>query len=167
MKYITGVGSRETPVDIIPVIREILGVLTPNEWVLRSGAANGADSYFEHEAIKLGIHAAIFLPWRGFNGHNSPYSFVGDAALHMASTIHPAWDKLSQAGQKLHGRNCYQVLGRELNTPSSLVICWTPNGKDTGGTRTAIVLARQNNVPVFNLAICGAKEVIDYIKSLP
>jgi hypothetical protein len=44
-------------------------------------------------------------------------------------------------------------LGGDLKTPSSFLVCWTPNGEDVGGTRTAIVLARKNNIEILNLGI--------------
>jgi len=47
----------------------------------------------------------------------------------------------SDYAKKLHGRNVKQVLGDDLKTPSDFLLCWTKEGKDVGGTRTAIVLA--------------------------
>ena len=38
-----------------------------------------------------------------------------------------------------------QVLGLDLKTPSKFLICWTPEGKEKGGTATAIKLAIINN----------------------
>ena len=57
-------------------------------------------------------------------------------------------------------RNVYQVLGKDLNTPSEFVICWTPDGAETanersiktGGTGFAIALADSLGIPVYNLA---------------
>lgn len=93
----------------------------------------------------------IYLPWKNFNDNQSPLFTVSEPALQLASTIHPAWHACNQAAKKLHGRNCYQILGPNLNDPVNLVICWTPGGKLIGGTTTAIKLARANNVPVVNL----------------
>lgn len=166
MKYVTLVGSRETPLDLIPVIKEICSVLVEHKYTGRSGGADGADSMFEAAMNDAGGIMEVYLPWRSFNKHVSNYYNVSDAALRMASTTHPAWDKLSQGAQKLHARNCYQVLGYNLDTPSSLLICWTPGGAKTGGTRTAIVLAEQNNIPVFNLATHATKDIINYIRGL-
>jgi len=69
----------------------------------------------------------------------------------MASVIHPAWYRCSDYVRKLHARNCFQVLGRDLRTPSSFLVCWTLDGADIGGTRTAIVLARNHSIEVINL----------------
>jgi hypothetical protein len=73
--------------------------------------------------------------------------------------VHPYWDNLTQGGKKLHTRNACQVLGADLKTHVDFVICWTPDGKPSGGTRTAIIIAEQNGIPVYNLK--SAKFPID------
>jgi len=80
-------------------------------------------------------------------------------AMEIAEKFHPAWNRCSSYAKKLHARNAFQVLGRNLNKPSSFLICWTPDGCishktrsiKTGGTGTAISIADHYNVPVFNL----------------
>lgn len=152
-KYYTGVGSRETPLEIIELIKIIARKLSLMGYILRSGGADGSDNAFEIGCDVVNGKKDIYLPWRGFNKSNSPLFNVCPKALDLASKIHPAWGKLSQGAKKLHARNCYQVLGEDLNEPSKVLICWTKNGEKIGGTRTAIVLAEQNNIPVYNLAI--------------
>jgi hypothetical protein len=44
-----------------------------------------------------------------------------------------------------------QVLGNYGNDPVEFVICWTSNGKDSGGTGQAIRIAKAFDIPVFNL----------------
>ena len=73
--------------------------------------------------------------------------------MKLASEFHPAWDYLSYGARKLHARNGYQVLGEDLKTPVDFVICWTPGGKEQGGTAQAIRIAKFNSIKVFNLAI--------------
>ena len=54
-------------------------------------------------------------------------------------------------------RNVHQILGLDLRTPTSAVICWTADGatsittEDTGGTGQAIRIASDLGIPVFNL----------------
>ncbi len=57
----------------------------------------------------------------------------------------------------MHARNAHQVLGQDLESPSLCVICWTPKGELKGGTRTAIVIAEQNDIPVFNFGKGGTE----------
>jgi hypothetical protein len=88
---------------------------------------------------------------------------VEQRALDVARRTHPAWHRLSPAARKLHGRNCYQVLGLSFDVPSQFVVCWSSDGCEsartrsvkTGGTGTAIELAERHGVPVFNLGKPG------------
>lgn len=92
----------------------------------------------------------VFVPWAGFNG--LPWVPFNEAeARGMAARVHPAWSKLSQGARKLHTRNVPQVLGADLASPVEFVLCWTPDGKDSGGTGQALRIARAYDVPVFNL----------------
>ena len=74
-----------------------------------------------------------------------------DKALEIAASVHPAWDKCSWWAKQLHARNVYQVLGKDLNTPSDLLVCWTKYGEEVGGTATAIKLAKLHNISVCNI----------------
>ena len=139
-KFYTGVGSRSTPSHIMKVMGLLAVKLSIDGWTLRSGGAVGADSAFEHGVTIVGGSKEIYLA-----------SDANKAALEMASAIHPTWYRCSDYVRKLHARNCFQVLGRDLRTPSSFLVCWTLGGADIGGTRTAIVLARNHNIEVINL----------------
>jgi hypothetical protein len=155
MRFYTGVGSRRTPEEVLEAMTTLARRLFLNDWWLRSGHALGADRAFEAGAAK---NKYIYLP-------------KGDAPIRveaytLAATIHPAWDLCSQYARDCHARNCYQVLGRGLDSPSKFVVCWTPCGAETeedttratGGTRTAIVLAHREGIPVYNLFNDGAME---------
>lgn len=151
-KYYTGVGSRETPVVVGMKMVAIAKVMSDKGYVLRSGGADGADSYFE-SGVPLTGEKEIYLPWKKFNNNQSSLYDISSEAFAIAKTIHPNWKALSEGAKKLHARNVYQVLGTDLKTPSEFVICWTKNGESTGGTRTAIELAIKNKIPVYNLAV--------------
>jgi len=163
-RYYAGVGSRETPANILQRIRELAHRLAARGYVLRSGAAEGADTAFE-EGCDAGRGAKeIWLPWRGFNGHADTKLYPTEAHAQVAATVHPAWERLSRGPAALHARNIGQVLGADVATPVSFVLCWTRDGcvseatrtRDTGGTATAIVLADRWGIPVFNLANADA-----------
>lgn len=147
--FYTGVGSRETPPEVLKAMKTTAAMLSKLGYVLRSGGAGGADLAFEAGSTMFDI----YIPWKGFNNSTSELWGVCDEALQLASQIHPAWERCSQGAKKLHARNCYQVLGDDLETPSEFLICYTKDGKDVGGTATAIKLARANNIPVFNFGI--------------
>ena len=145
MKFYAGIGSRRTPPDVLQLMQAVAEKLATLGYTLRSGAAGGADAAFEQGA---GSAAEIFLPWPGFNGHNSPFNRPGSPALELASQFHPAWARLSQGAQKLHARNCYQVLGHNLVDPVQFVLCWHDG---SGGTMQAVRIAESRSIPVFNL----------------
>lgn len=150
--FYTGIGSRKTPKNILASMEGIASSLAQDGYTLRSGAAEGADSAFEHGCDKFNGLKEIYLPWKEFNNSISDHYYISEQAIEIASKIHPNWDSLSQGAQKLHARNCYQILGKDLKTSSLFVVCWTKGGLAVGGTRTAIILAQEYNIPVFNLA---------------
>ncbi len=55
--------------------------------------------------------------------------------------------------KKLHARNCFQILGYDLNSPSEFIICWTKSGKLVGGTAQGLRIAIKYNIKIYNLAI--------------
>ena len=161
--YYTGVGSRHTPPNIRQAMGTIARDFNKSGWWLRSGGAVGADSAFESCA---GRRAEIYLPWKGFRGHPSPLYHTLTGALDIAREIHLNWKACSLPVRKLHARNIHQVLGHDLNSPSECVVCWTPNGKAVGGTRTAIVCAEMHDILVFNLALGPWYSMNEFILSV-
>lgn len=168
-RYFTGVGSRETPDEVLGWMFDLAYHLTLAGLIGRSGGAPGADTEFEKGARKANPDPEAFhayLPWALFNDNPSKRIGVTAAALRLAATLHPAWERLGSGPRKLHARNCNQVLGEALDTPSELTICWTPDGcesertrtRQTGGTATAIVLSERNRVPVFNLRNAASRK---------
>ena len=155
----TGVGSRTTPEHILKIMRDAAAELASGGWVLRSGAASGADSAFEEGCDMMRGRKEIYLPFRGFNGNRSHLDAPSPEAFGLASHYHPHWHGLSSVGKRLMARNMHQVLGADLKTQADILICWTPDGckssaersKKTGGSGQAIDLASDRAVPVLNL----------------
>lgn len=165
-----GIGSRQTPDGLMGVMRLIARTQARRGRTLRSGAAEGADSAFEAGCDAAHGKKEIYLPWDGFNARSAqePGVFVlidSPEATAIASKAHPAWERLSQGARRLHVRNTYQVLGRQLNDPVAFVVCWTPDGKGGGGTGQAIRLAESHGIPVFDLGI-GVAEVERKFRSM-
>lgn len=156
MRCYAGIGSRQTPSEMLALMVRIAASLNQRGWLLRSGGANGADSAFEQGAGKA---SEVFLPWKGFNQNPSSFFTPSLAAVELASNLHPGWHYLSKAAQKLMARNCHQILGRDLCDPVTVVVAWTPDGceshatrsRQTGGTGQAISLASLRGIPVVNL----------------
>lgn len=152
--FYTGIGSRETPFEILDLMRDLAYKLQQKGYILRSGGAPGADTAFDSGCV----NKQIFVPWNNFQGIKKQYDIPPDA-YRLASLFHPAWKNLDNSVKHLMARNCLQILGPDLKTPSRFVICWTPDGCrteatrtfKTGGTGLAIAIADFFNIPVFNL----------------
>jgi hypothetical protein len=172
-KYYTGIGSRETPAHVLEIMRDLASKLCSKGWILRSGGAAGADNAFESgvgPVKKLSINTAeIYLPWNGFNDKST--SLDGYLAADRFQSRNKAIEILkgvlsdshvrclSPGALKLQTRNIYQVLGKDLDVESDFLICWTKDGKDVGGTATAIKLARKLDIPVYNLGTDTEEQV--------
>lgn len=146
-KFYTGIGSRKTPKDVQMRMFVRATEMAEDGWTLRSGGADGADRAFEKGAWWSHGKMEIYLPWLGFNGSSSKFEEPTAEAMVMAEHYHPAWYKLKEGGRKLMARNCHQVLGLDLKTPSSLVLYWTEGGKEVGGTAQALRIAKDYNIP--------------------
>lgn len=172
MKTYTGIGSRETPAETLLVMRDIATRLGALGWVLRSGAADGADRKFEEGAWDArfqwdGPAPEVYLPWPSFQQGNRAMLvdryYVSEPqpeAFEIARRFHPAWDQLSRGAMALHARNVHQILGPDVSDPilSRFVICWTKDAKGGGGTGQALRIAKHFEVPVFDLAEPAALE---------
>lgn len=168
MKYFTGIGSRETPKEILELMREYSRIMALKGWSFRSGGADGADTAFldgwwdAREGDSCIPEGEIYLPWNGFNDFT-----IGDHCCVLVTDkeiicrvqeilklVHPAYDKLTRGPLALHTRNVFQVLGKDLMTPSKGVVAYAKTdskGNPMGGTATAIKIALMHNIPVRNL----------------
>ena len=187
VKFYTGVGSRETPKDILEYIRKVGKRMAELNYIGRSGSADGADYYFELGYFDYLKDAQTnntecltlfnsYIPWNNFKTkhgvisvdryHSCPQQFSSyKEAKTMVSTIHPAYNKLTSGALALHTRNIYQVLGDSLDSPSKVLFCYAQPTKTgvKGGTNTAYQLALRHNIPCYNFY---KQEDIDKINKL-
>jgi hypothetical protein len=145
----TGIGARKTPKNILETMTSIARLLDRKEYTLRSGGAKGADSAFEWGAAE--VKPEIYLPWKGFENNLSNLIVTDLRAFEIAKLYHPAWNRLTQGAKKMMARNVHQVLGWELDKPSDFLVCWTADGKASGGTGQALRLAIDMLIPIYNL----------------
>lgn len=157
-----GIGSRETPPHIQHVMKDIARILGNVKYILRSGAALGADAAFE-SGLEPSHAREIYLPWGRYNDHPSKFRGPTPEALEMAASIHPAWNRCSEGARKLHARNCHIMLGRSLTDPVQFVVCWTPDGQASGGTGQVLRIAARYRIPVYNL---HEDEGAEYVKRI-
>ncbi|MBE0438265.1 MAG: hypothetical protein IBX57_00665 [Gammaproteobacteria bacterium] len=171
MSSYTGIGSRTVSAEEFSFMRNLAWYLgfIDKEWCLRSGGANGSDTAFFKGANDGYSKFKIYIPWNNFNGllegmyPSSTDNYIFNAssfenrileqATDLVKTVVPYWDNLKPAVKKLFLRNMFQVLGESLNEPSKFVLFCSneKNSKVEGGTSVAINLARELEVPTFNL----------------
>lgn len=148
-----GIGSRETPLDVLAYFEQLGQWFAANRWTLRSGHADGADKAFENGCNIAGGSKEIYIPWKGFNSSNSELtadSINDRRAYIIAAEHHPHWNTLKETTKKLMVRNVYQVLGKDLTNYSKLIVCWTKGGTGCGGTGQAIRIAETYGIPVID-----------------
>lgn len=136
-KLYAGIGSRETPPEILSLMQAIACYLSSNGWTLRSGGARGADSAFESGTRDKEIFKA---------------EDATEEAIALAAQHHPRWDACPDYAKKLHGRNSMILLGSDLDAPVKFVCCWTPGGKVVGGTGQALRMSSAYGIEIRNLA---------------
>lgn len=158
-----GIGSRSTPEDVLVLMEQLAYALAKRGLILRSGAANGADSRFETGCDQAKGQKEIYLPWNGFS-HRYEDSATGvlvanqTLGKNVASRYHKGWSHLKEPAKLLHGRNTFQILGEDTRTPARFVLCWTPDGsltgreRSSGGTGQALRIATAYSIPIYNLA---------------
>lgn len=154
-----GIGSRETPPEILELMKKLAERLGQLGFTLRSGGAKGADTAFERGV--LGKHSGeiyyvdSYGCFVGFDKEMNTYKAAAiNAGMELFREYHPAPYRCSDYAAKLHCRNAFILLGADLpNSPDPVdfIICWTKDGGATGGTGQALRIANAYHIPVFNL----------------
>lgn len=172
IKSYAGIGSRNLPKDIEEIF-VILGEYFGNSGViLRSGGAKGADQAFEKGCDISNGNKEIYLPWYRFENSNSNLIVSNPKAFEIAEKYHPYWQNLKQGGKKLQARNSHQILGLDLKSPCDFIMCYTKNGKGSGGTGQALRIGRDYNIPIFDAGLYEGDikqlklEINNFVKSL-
>lgn len=165
--FYAGIGSRDTPPEVMAKMKKIATILERLGFILRSGGAVGADAAFESGVLNKN-NMNIYLPFTSFNErrHNGiNYIYVEDFSkdydeAHKSLIHHPIGFKLKGSARKMMIRNYFQVCGLLGQSNSKFIICWTKGGAngisvkttwDDGGTAQAIRIASSINIPVYNL----------------
>lgn len=155
MKIVTGIGSREVPDFYKKMIEEIAAYIADKGYLLRSGGAPGSDTFFQKVYEEKKGKMEIYIPWNGFENlwKNNKNIFLADHSICEEYTMkyHPNPDILSQGAFKLMNRNAHQVLGKDLKSPSDIIICYTKDAKVKGGTSQAIRIAADEGIPILNI----------------
>ena len=136
-------------------MRGIGRILAKDGYLCQTGAAPGADQAFAEGALFNKGDVLLCLPWHSYEQQwvenlagNIQLQVIEDTdidALASVPRLHPFANKLKQGVVKLHARNWHIMQGIEF------MICWTPDGLETGGTGQAIRIAEEAGVKIHNL----------------
>lgn len=108
-----GIGSRETPPEILKLMTRLAGAMEQQGWLLRSGGARGADAAFE-AGVTNPAHRAIFLPDDYFNGRRA-----GPGGYYNAQAL-PGWTGALDTVVQHHPSQTYQQAAREMITTGEI-----------------------------------------------
>ena len=97
--YYAGIGSRNTPNEILSLLTSLAEQLALKGYILRSGGAKGADSAFEKGCDKVHGNKEIFLPWKNFENNTSSLfinSIIPNDLITIAKEFYPSFDYSSK-----------------------------------------------------------------------
>lgn len=145
-----GIGSRETPSDVLEQMTNVAKELEQKGYTLNTGKTfnnkeEGADKAFSDGTTRKNL----FTP-------ENQGSRLREQAI--AKEIHPNPSALEKkpGGLRLMARSTNQVFGDDLNTPVDFVLFYTADGLETsrpqGGTGQAVEMAIRKGIPVINMA---------------
>jgi len=140
-----GIGSRETPAEVLKEMTNIAKWLNEKQYKLQTGATfkgkeEGADKAFSDGSS----NKELFRP-----------ESANDITISIAKEIHPAPQNLKPGGLKLMARNTNQIFGKDLDTPVDFVLFYaeeTSTIRPKGGTGQAVEMARKKGIPTINMS---------------
>lgn len=151
--FYAGIGSRETPSDVLEYMKEVAKYMSSLDYCLRSGRAKGADRAFEEGCDSVAGKKDIYLA----KDAGEPYSnWAWNEILKcFPDDRNPLYfDSWKLYTKQLLVRDMYQILGKFTNEPVKFVACWTPSlnyqDSSSGGTGWAIRCALLYKIPVYN-----------------
>ena len=158
MKMYAGIGTRKTPSHIIDIMYKTAIILSINGFVCNTGAAKGAEQIFAKGAVSGNGLVNLMLPWPSYEKKwiDNLIKLHPEKVLKWllaksnkeafeSVRLHPSYTTLSQAVIKLHARN-FMILKK-----AQFVVCYTPGGKEIGGTGQAIRIAKSLDIIIYNL----------------
>lgn len=160
-KAFTVIGSRETPDDAMSVLSKVTNLL--GFMKVRTGDASRGGDLAARRA-RNGVNIEIYSP----NDISSNAYGNAEQALGFVQRFHPNPSALTPYAQQLHARNTYQVLGSNLDSQSTFVLCYAPldeNGVPQGGTAQAIRISNAYGIPVINLAVPAVQELLANVQT--
>lgn len=150
-----GIGSRDTPPDVLKIMENFGYRSVDNNRRLRSGGARGADQAFERGHDRAVLERQQSRALRGLPELEplcmKEIFLARDAtpeAIELSSRYHPNWRACNRYAKMLHGRNAMIILGANLDDPVDFVYCWTKDKGPSGGTGQAIRIALDHGIRI-------------------
>ncbi len=152
-----GIGSRQTPPEILAQMTQVAKELESKGYTLNTGVTFGGKKEGADEAFYKGVG----LLYKLFSPENQGSRKREQA---IAKEIHPNPSALSPGAMKLMARNTNQVFGDNLDRPVDFVLFYAKEGKGIrpeGGTGQAVEMARLKGIPTINMSNANWKEQLN------
>jgi hypothetical protein len=169
-----GIGSRQTPQEVLNKMTEVAKYLDGLGYTLQTGFTfkdknTGLDEEGADKAFSDGAQNKILFGPSGIrktiNGETSVDTYnpnVTTKSTDVVKEVHPAPEKLSPGALKLMARNTNQIFGKNLDSTVDFVIFYAPETNNPlrpkGGTGQAVEMARRKGIPTINLANSNWRE---------
>lgn len=184
IKYWTGIGARGVYTngrESLPLpdgIKELqinIGyTMASKGYTLLSGGAGGSDTNF-HQGVcnRDSALAEIWLPYKNFKKDLRPVNDQGSTYIpvtkdqittagdyYVFHNIRDDFFDMQYYNQQFHGRNKHQIFSDQAHAVSTVCNYAAPEkgGRVSGGTRSAVEVARLEGVPTYNLFIKEQRE---------
>ena len=163
MIFYTGIGDVDTPHEIGWIMTEVAQKLSSVNFTLRTGANLGAEETFS-KAVHDPALKEVYLPWSKFNNNDSQLFNIGFLGMEIAKDHNKNFNVLSNGARSFLATVSYQLLGKDLKTPSKMVITWSADGQESmlrryrysGNNAQVARVANTFNIPIFNLRNNGS-----------
>lgn len=195
-KFWTGIGSRYNVSHELQTRQIAIGKhLSEKGWTLLTGGAAGSDFNFL-QGSSLGSLCDEISQSHVIRPVNNKYYKGQQTITRKGSYGYPAiveymevedferaveyyfskgifseksFNKMSEIAQQLHARNFYQIMDEKGVARSELVVYSAPEdrwGNVSGGTRTAVAIARLEGVPSYNIKLEDSYTALQRILSV-
>ena len=134
-KLYAGTGDRKTPLKIQNLLQNYIKILNERNYMLRTGSESGTQTFMKTLADKvevMDIPEANHLVYAANRSHYVLWSHNGNRV------------------KKKYARDTLILLGDNLATPPEFLLCWC-NINIKGGSVFSIRLAKEHNIPIYNI----------------
>lgn len=170
-----GIGSRETPQDVLSKMHQISKRLDSLGYKLHTGFTffdnnTKSDEEGADKAFSDGTNNKVLFGPDRIRIYNNTKSFlvkkyeesVSEMTDSVVNEIHPKPKALTSGARKLMARNANQLFGEKLDSTVDFVLFYDKSGWDgvgkrpeRGGTLQAVDMAHRKGIPVINMANNG------------